>query len=287
MLQLLSLPCMQHATDMHLTGSSRWVDSPLVQTAVLGLPRLDFLDMAAGPETKLLPSAFALASKLTAVNVEVWGEHPPPGSLRALRLAPALTSLSVGFYEHLSPLPRDLPWCLPPTLTDLSLLGVDVSRAETRPLLKALFSHTPLLVSLELSSVSLAVILRGLLDAGMAALPSLRSVKFESIGPADVSVGIQPDLLEPIFRRFVHRFPQAIVRIVFDEDAWDDMELLLTVQLQYAGWPSVELYWTFTDERISGPPVPHPSDDDPGSDVDVLEDPLASEERSCSDNAGH
>lgn len=59
------------------------------------------------------------------------------------------------------------------------------------------------------------------------------------------------DPLEPVFRRFVHRFPQAKVRVEFREYAWEDSEKLHAVW-HYVGWPSVEMY--AFDERIGGPP---------------------------------
>ena len=41
----------------------------------------------------------------------------------------------------------------------------------------------------------------------------------------------------------------------------------------------MELYWSDSDDRIGGPRSPHPSDDDSGSDVEDLEEPLAAAER--------
>ena len=279
MLQLLSLPCMQHVTHLSIQKSPHWLDKPLVQTALFGLPRLDLFEMAVGSATKLLPSAVALASKLSTISVQVVSERCPSRSLRALRLAPALSSLTFGFSDEEAPPPLELVWSLPPTLTLLSLWNVEVPRHSSRPFLKTLFSRTPLLSSLYLNSVPVEVILRGLLDAGAAALPSLSDVTFERMWPGVLSVGDEPDLLLPIFRRFVHRFWQVTVRIDFADDAWDDPEELRAVQMRYVGWPSVELYWSDTGERIAGPPIPHPSDDDDsGSDVEVLEEPHAAEE---------
>ena len=151
-----------------------------------------------------------------------------------------------------------------------------MSRDAPRLLLKAMFSRTPMLSSLLLNG-SIELCLRGLLDAGVAALPSLSSVGFVKVRPADCSVGIVPDPLEPIFRRFVHRFPRVQVRIKFNDNAWEDSEQLRVVQLRYVCWPSVEMYWPNTG-RIRGPPMAHPSDDDIDSEVDELEDPLAAEE---------
>ena len=216
MLQLLSLPCMQHATELILPDSSQWIDSPLVQTALLGLPRLKTFHLPVGPATKILSGAVALASKLSTVNVKLLSEQCRNGALRALRQAPTLATLAFNFCDLYSPLPRDLPWCLPPTLTDLSLLNVDVPRDISRPLVKALFSRTPVLSSVYLRSASIEPILCGLLDAGESALPSLRSVGFGDVTPVDFSVGnARP--LRAIFRRFVHRFPEVSVCI---EVAW-------------------------------------------------------------------
>ena len=272
MLLLLSLPCMQHVTELNLRNSSQWIGRPLVQTALLGLPRLKTFQMAVGPETKLLPSAVALASKLLSLAILVRGGLLSYGSLRAL--APSLDRLSFHFCEDHSPLPRDLPWCLPLTLTHLSLWGADVPRNVSRPFVKALFSRTPLLSSLQFSFVSIEAILRGLLDAGIAALPALCSVEFEEVAPFDCSLGIDPDPLEPLFRRFVYQFPQVTVCIRFSREEWPDSEELRVVQMRYVGWSSVELSWSDREERIGGPLIPHSSDKDSGSDVEELEEPL-------------
>ena len=283
MLQLRSLPCMQHVTALTLEKSSRWVDSPPVQAALLGLPRLKAFDMAIDWPTRLLPSAVALASKLSSISVQVVSERCPKRALRALRLAPALTSLTFGFCEEDAPLPLELVWSLPPTLTELKLWNVAVSRSLSRPLLKTLFSHTPQLSSVQLRSVSLEAIFRGLLDAGIAALPSLGDVTFERVRPVDLSVDIHPDPLEPIFRRFVRRFPQVNVRIDFADDAWDDEpDELHAVQMRYVGWSAIAMYSSDALGRVGGPRSPHTSDDDLGSEVEDLKDvedpePLADE----------
>ena len=281
MLQLISLPCMQHLTELNLSESSQWVDRPLVQSALLGLPRLRFLGTKVGLHTKLLPRAFATASNLTTVHVdaEVRDELVSAGSMRALRLAPSLTGLCFRLLPDGSPPPSELVWCLPPTLTELWLCDFHITRDTSRPLLKALFSRTPLLTTLHLSSVSIEATLRGFLDAGIAALPVLRFVEFGDPSPEDCSVDIPPDPLEPIFRRFVHRFPQTKVRIEFLDAEWEEPGHRLAVQMRYVGWPSVELFWKDTQERIGGPPIPRPADDADGSDVEELQDPLAGEER--------
>ena len=281
MLWLLALPCMQHVTGLDFSASSRWVDKPLVQTAVFGLPRLDSLRMAVGPNTVLLPSAVATASKLATLRMEVSGGMFPDGSLRALHSAPSLASLSFDFDNP--EFPRELVWCLPPTLTHLGLWNVHIPRDVSRSLVKALVSRTPLLSSLHLAFVSVEATLRGLLHAGATALPSLHSVEFGCVTPDDFSVGIDPDPLEPIFRRFLRHFPSTTVRIEFLEEYWEDPEELRVVQTRYAGWPTVEMYWM--DTRVGGPLRSHPSDDDTGSDVEELEDPLAAEEHKCSDAA--
>ena len=280
MLQLLSLPCMQHVTELKLTGLSPWlaIDRRLAQVALFGLPRLESFDMAVGPSTKLVSNAFATASKLSSIDISVPDGLIPAGSLRALRLCPSLTRLCFDFCNPGMPLPPELVFCVPPTLTHVALCNVDVRSLTSRPLLKALLSHTPLLSTLRLRSASIGAILRGLLDAGVSALPALRDVQFESTRPVDFSIGIHPDPLESIFRRFVHRFPQICVRIEFQHDAWPNSEQLRVVQLRYVCWPSVALYWSNTGKRIGGPPIPHPSDDDSGSEVEETEDPLADEE---------
>lgn len=284
MLQLLRLPCMQYVKEVHMRGSSHWIDRPLVQAALFRLPRLESFHMWAGPDTKLLPSAIARALKLSTVQVEGWNAAAAPGSLRALRLAPALANLSCNFSgQVLSPA---LVWCLPPTLTELRLRDVDMARDLSCPLLKALFSRTPLLASLQLESVSIEAILRGFLDAGVAAPQSLRSVEFEHMRPDDLSVGVVPDPLEPIFRRFVHRFPQVIVRINCEEGSWDEPDELDAVLLRYSGWQAVVMSVSAGSQlRMGGPPSPHPSDDDVGSDVEDLEEPAAGDDRSSASDA--
>lgn len=85
---------------MHATRdaqTSQWVDSPRVQSVLPRLPLLECFDLAIGPTTKLLPGVVASAAKWTTAEVQVPGELPPDCSLRALRLAPALTNLHVDF----------------------------------------------------------------------------------------------------------------------------------------------------------------------------------------------
>ena len=91
MLQLISLPCMQHLTELDLPESPQWIDRPRVQAALLGLPRLGFLGMTVGRNTKFLPSAVATASKLSWIVIQLRRRVLPAGSLRALRLCPNLT----------------------------------------------------------------------------------------------------------------------------------------------------------------------------------------------------
>ena len=272
MLQLPSLPYMQHVTKLDLSTSSAWANHPLVQTALLGLPRLKSFRLAVGPDAKLLPSAFATASTLSTLKVEVYTDQSPDRWLHALRAARKLASLSVGFLASGWSLPEDLVWCLPPNLTQLDLLNVDMGRREdlSRPMLKALFSRTPHLARVRLSAVSTAEILRGFVDAGAAALPALRHVDFADMQQHHFS-GYARDPLERIFRRFVQRFPRVTVRIEFVNDAWDHPEELLTVQLCYAGWSSVEMYSSDTGERVGGPMIPHPSDEDNSIDAEVEE----------------
>ena len=279
MLRVLALPCMQHLTQLDMASSSQWADSPLVQAALFGMPRLTTVDMRLEPWMTPVPSVVAMASQLTTVRVEMCNRQPPAGSLRALRLAPSLTSLTFGITIHVHPFHPDLVWCLPPTLRYLGLRGLRMLRDLPRPLVKALFSHTPLLSSLQLRSASLEAILRGLLDAGVAALPSLRSVTFERMRPVDCSVDIVPDPLESIFRRFVRRFPQVNVRIEFLGSAWANSEELRVVQMRYVGWSSVQMYCSDSQDRLGGPMIPRLSDDDSGSDVEELKDPLAAVDR--------
>ena len=255
MLQLLTLPRMQHVTELNL--SSEWSDRPLVQTALLGLPGLKSLEMTVRPDTWLLPNSYARTSELSTLMLNLEFD-PTPGSLRALCLCPSLTRLCVDWRRSCEgwPLgmPPDLVFCLPPTLTHLQL-GVLLDRDLPRPLVKALFSRTPLLVSLSLAYASIEATLCGLLDAGVAALPSLRDVWFISKEPDEFSVGMHPDPLLPIFRRFVHRFPHVSVRIEFRHHSWDDPELL-RVQTRYLCWPSLTLWASVGSYR--GPPSPHP-----------------------------
>lgn len=265
---------------MDLDRSSRWMDHPRVQTALFRLPYLKTCSIKVGSGAKLLPSAVALASKLVTLDVEVPSELTPDFSLRALRLAPALATLRFGFAfgELAAPLPRELMWWLPPTLTQLELWNIDLPRDVSLPLIKALFSRTPLLQLLELKSASIEAVLRGLLDAGVNALPSLRCVFFQHLDPVDFSVGIDPDPLMPIFRRFMHRFPQVTVRLEFSDSLWLDSEELRLVQMRYVGWAGVQMYRADSDLRIGGPRTSHASDDEERSDVEELIDPLAAEE---------
>ena len=279
MLHLLSLPCMQHVRELKLSGSSLWLDRPLVQTALLGLPQLKESQLTIGRDTKLLPRAVATATQLASLEVVRWEEQFPADSLRPLRLAPNLTSLGFRFHSEESPLTPELAFCLPPTLTHLELWGVDVPRDAPRPLLKALFSRTPLLSTMYLSFVSIEATLRGLLDACVAALPSLREVEFAKMRPVDFSVGIDPDPLEPLFRRIAHRFPRVSLGIGFEEHAWDSSEQLDAVQLRYARWSSVETDSVDSEGEVGETSRSHPPNTDSGSDAEVAEikDPLAAE----------
>lgn len=143
-----------------------------------------------------------------------------------------------------------------------------------RALGKALFSHTPLLDTVKLNA-SIDISLRGLLDAGLRALPLLRRVRFPDFTPDDVSVEEDPDPIPPLMRRFLHRFPLVTVRLDIDEDQWQDPDQLSAMLARYLGWPRLELYWAHSNERIGVPLSPHASDDEEGSDVEDLADPLA------------
>ena len=278
MLQILSLPCTQHLTELSLSESLQWLARPLVQAAVLRLPRLMTLDMVVGPATKLLPNAFATAATLLDITIEVTGGRFPDGSLRALRLAPSLEGLCLRFCKPHSPLPPELLWCIPPTLRYLTLWQIDLPIGMSRPLLKTLFSHIPMLSTLRLSSVSIETTLRGLLDAGAAALPALLAVQFEHMQPHHF-LGHPRNSLERIFRRFVRRFPHVTVRIEFEDHSWDDPDELHALQLRYAGWPTVEMYSSNSGDRVGGPPCSDTSDDEDRSDAEVetMQDPLAAQ----------
>lgn len=91
--------------------------------------------------------------------------------------------------------------------------------------------------------------------------------------PAHFSVGVEPDPLFPIFRRFLHRFPQVTVLLEFLDAAWFDAEELRAVQTRYVGWARVEMLSSETGEAIGVPLSPHASDDDEGSDVEDLTEP--------------
>lgn len=112
----------------------------------------------------------------------------------------------------------------------------------------------------------------------MDALPSLRTVHFVNMEPAHFPAGVDSDPLLPIFRRFLHRFPRVLLRLDFLNAAWQDSEELRVVQMRYVGCARVRLCCAATEERIGGPMSPHASDDDDGSDVEELIDPLAAEE---------
>lgn len=196
-------------------------------------------------------------------------------SLRVLRLAPALTSLEFAckalFLDDRAL--AELVCCLPPTLTHLGLLHAEIPPDLPRPLTKALFSRTPLLQSLRVES-RFGPFLRGLLDAGLVALPNLRRVRLYNFNPDDFSYSVDP--IPPLLRRFVHRFPEVTVRLDLSGAEWEDPKQVAALQRQYG--PRVNLYPA--DMRPGGPAIwhgspssPHASDDEEDSDVEEWTDP--------------
>lgn len=165
--------------------------------------------MAAGPTTKLLPSAIIVTSKLKTLTAEVRRDNAASvRALRALHSAANLTSLHLElFFEQSLALPpenvvRELVWCLPSSLQELDLLGLSVPTSIPRPLVKALWLRVPLLESVVLEGASIQPMLRGLLDVGAKVMSALEHVWFESVGPAIFVWEIEADPLPPLLRRF-------------------------------------------------------------------------------------
>lgn len=214
------------------------------------------------PNLLLLKSAVAKARRLTSVCVLV--DPQDARFLRALRVAPSLTDL------HLRPAEEDgqvqgqpfgdLAWCLPPTLRSLSLNDFDASEeAAPRSALKAFFQRTPLLRELHTSWMLLAPLIQGMLDAGVEALPMLRHVECANLW--------KDGLTAPLLRRFLHRFPKVHVDLFLPENnalELDEYQFIAT----FSDWPRVSV----DPMPSNGPPSPHASDDESGSDVEAASD---------------
>lgn len=146
------------------------------------MPRLRTVTLRLAPNDRLLKSALSQATGFVIATVV---EPQRARSIRAIRSAPALRKLvlSAGSEEMFDDLDGDpivplgsLMWNVPTTITILELQRFSVE-PEFTPRSKALFLRTPALRKLCLVDMAAQPMLRGLLDAGVSALPDLRLVE--------------------------------------------------------------------------------------------------------------
>lgn len=234
---------------MHFMHTRGWSQSPVwlseadVQHALFALPQPTTIELQIDPGEKLLKKAVARAKKLVKARIFVDSERNQFQLIRALRAAPALTSLELlPLTSHVEPPfaerfhakhqrrsgePRLEPFCrcLPPTLTWLHIHAFSVrSEVASRAALKTMFARLPLLRILcytanQHDRMDPAPLFQGMLDAGAAALAHLRCVEI-CVGNADTD-------REELIRRFRCTFPRVEVKLFTlddDDDGGDDDE---------------------------------------------------------------
>ena len=178
LLELLAQPWTASILLLHVC-SMEWLRSPAVQHALFALPNLTSIQVHVKMESRdprpLLESAVAQATKLTTTTLFMWmGQE---WLARGIRAAPALITLELcvspqlqdAGVESLAP----LIWLMPPTLTALRLhapFPCFLSRAAV----KTMFVRFLILRTV----LDPAMLIQGMLDAGLSALPDLRRVEF-------------------------------------------------------------------------------------------------------------
>ena len=295
-----------------------WLTSQRVQHALFALPSLTELSLDIDRASqRLLPSAVAHARSLRSVWLHL--SQGAAVAARALQLAPALSSLTLQPIHSREPI-GPLIWCVPPTLTELTLFQIQLFEAAKQTLaifrsaLKTLLLRLPLLHTLRTEyGMDLTPLLQGILDAGVRALPQLRRVVTDShrlladVSPSELQVeaaertssGQAHDLglkrteelrrsseQRRLLRRVLHKFPMVTVQFLLNPRQTDID--LSSSSPWCAGWARVE----FMDgdepvdlETRAAPPSPHESDDESESDVDLIEEPSLSDEEAFNDGS--
>lgn len=137
---------------------------------------------------------------------------------------------------------------LPPSVTELSLFYFQRVRDAwdaDRPQIRSALSCIPLLRTLEIAQSFVTPILRGLLDAGVDALPNLTAVNIRDIIIPHESVEDFSMCGYPHLRRFLRRFRNCAVSlevILKTHSDWDcNSDLSAEHIVRYQRWPRVTL----------------------------------------------
>lgn len=172
---LLSQPFMQRVRSVRIEHPI-WLQRPALQHALFALPCLSSLELVVYEEYKLLESAVAQATGLSSVTIWVMLHQRVP-NLQAIQSCRSITSLSL--VKEMSEFAFDsLPAILPSFLAHLRLQRFFDVETMPRDVIGAVFARLPLLCELTIHKGIIRAILRGLFEAGVAALPLLRRVSF-------------------------------------------------------------------------------------------------------------
>lgn len=223
----------------HACGA--WLSSS-VQSALCRLPGLSSLGVRfhSHPSCRLHPSVLAHATALRRLRVVI--ADGPPCMLAGLVCAPQLSSLTLemrGCFRHREVPEPGLSACLMlhcrPMLSQLRALrlGFFNPQALTRQAIHGLLCAMPALRYLETDSWHPNWLLRGLTDAGVAALPDLRVVRYSQ--DQSGSSGGDGCLGSRQLRAFLSAFPLVHYCLSLFGDG-DDRECMLR---RFAKWPQV------------------------------------------------
>ena len=269
MLEFLAQPWIQ-SVEYFTLFSNAWLQSPAMQRALFALPHLSslalFVDAKSDSPCVRLDSAASQATKLT--RVELWVRVMGNRSVyRGLRAAPALSSIDV-FLSTKFRSERDslalLIWLMRPSLTELRL-NVPFTIPMTRSAVKTMFVRLPQIRTLR-TGLDPAMLIQGMLDAGISALPDLRRVNFDD--------GIVE--ARSLLRRFLRKFSTVTVQFHLvspQQTSKDKYEAFCAFQRAVGSWPRVEVTPALTTLGTEGAPSPHPSDDEAESDVELDVEP--------------